>query len=268
MIAPLAAVYSRVHPQSTWDPLGAHFQVLKVLFDDCFQATVSDIQYSRQFADSYSPVHLNVCIDAVTVLTCYGSPWSALMRFILHRFPSFFKCTASLIDTNIWQCLLTILQLQSWTDFRWFTSLFLQEFDYNALFHANVCLCFASLPDSWQNCTVADTRLVSDLGTVLPPSTYYTFSGPRCIFELWTNYNSCLPMPRIGWVHDIYAVKRTLKHCYLMYDTRWCVNKHIDSMYLCYGKLFQITNYTFPGLSTFSTYFFKWLPLNLFNILI
>jgi len=74
------------------------------------------------------------------VLASYGSPWPALMRFILHRFPSIFKSTTPLIDTNIWQCLLTILALQTWTDFRRFTTFFRQEFDYNALFHANVYL--------------------------------------------------------------------------------------------------------------------------------
>jgi len=37
---------------------------------------------------------------------------------------------------------------------------------------------------------------VNDLGTVLLPSTYYTFNVPRCIFELRTNYNPYLPAPR------------------------------------------------------------------------
>jgi hypothetical protein len=54
--------------------------------------------------------------------------------------PFIFKRTAPLIDTNIWQCLLTIPPLQSWTDFRRFTTFFGQEFDYNALFHNNVNL--------------------------------------------------------------------------------------------------------------------------------
>jgi hypothetical protein len=30
---------------------------------------------------------------------------------------------------------------------------------------------FAHLPHNWQNCAVAHTRSVNDLGTVLPPST-------------------------------------------------------------------------------------------------
>ena len=51
---------------------------------------------------------------------------------------SFFKRTVPLTDTNNWRCLLTILSLQSWTDFRRFTAFSRQEFDYNALFHANV----------------------------------------------------------------------------------------------------------------------------------
>jgi hypothetical protein len=93
------------------------------------------------------------------------------MRFILHRFPSFFKRTAPLRDTNIWQCLLTILPVQSWTDFRQFTSFLRQEFDQNSLFHANVYLRFAHLPYNWQNCAVANKSLANDLGTVLPPST-------------------------------------------------------------------------------------------------
>ena len=40
--------------------------------------------------------------EAITVLACYGSHRPALIRFILHRFPSFFKSTAPLIDTNVW----------------------------------------------------------------------------------------------------------------------------------------------------------------------
>ena len=103
----------------------------------------------------------NDCIDAVTVLACYGSPRPALMRFILHRFTSFFKRIAALIGTNIWQCLLTILPLQSWTDFRWFTNFFRQEFDYDALFHANAYLLLAHLPQNWQNWAVANTRSVT-----------------------------------------------------------------------------------------------------------
>ena len=114
----------------------------------------------------------------------YGSPQPALMRFILHRFPSFFKRTALLIDTNIWQCLLTILPLQSWTDFRRFTTFFCQEFGYNALFHAKVYPRFAHLSHNWQNCVVANTRSVNYLGTVLPPSTYYCFQWTSLHF--WT----------------------------------------------------------------------------------
>jgi len=167
-----------------WDPSGAHLQILKVLFDDCFHTSITDIQYFRQFADSYLPLLPNECIDAVAVLVCCGSPQPALMRFILHYFHSFFKCTAPLIDTNIWQCLLTILPLQSWTDFRWFTTFFHQEFDYNELFHTNVYLRFAHLPHNWQNCAVANTRSVNDLETVLPPSTYYYFQWT--VLHFWT----------------------------------------------------------------------------------
>ena len=42
-------------------------------------------------------------------------------------FPFLFKGTAPLIDTNIWQCLLTILPLQSSTDFRRFTPSFVRN---------------------------------------------------------------------------------------------------------------------------------------------
>jgi len=160
------------------------FRVLKVLFDDCFHTTITDVQYSRHFAESYSPVLPNECIDAVTVLTRYGIPRPAHIKLILHCFPSLFKRTAPLIDTNIWQCLLTILPLQSYTDFRWFTTFFHQEFDYNALFHANVYLRFAHLPHNWQNYRVANTRSVNDLGTVLPPSTYYYLQ--RNSLHFWT----------------------------------------------------------------------------------
>ena len=131
-----------------------------------------------------NPFLPNEFIDAVTVLDCYGSPRPALMRFILHCFPSFFKYTAPLIDTSIWQCLLTILPLQSWTDFRLFTSFFRQEFYYNALFQANVYLRLAHLPYNRQNCAVANTRSVNDLGTVLPPSTDYYFQWTALHF--WT----------------------------------------------------------------------------------
>ena len=165
--------------EQTRDPSGAHFQVLKVLLDD-FHTPITDVQYSRQLTDSYSPVLLNKRIEAVTVLTCYGSPRPALTRFIPHGFPSLFKCTAPLTDTNIWQCLLTILPLQTWTDFRWYTTFFRQEFDYNALFHANVYLRFAYLPHNWQNRVAANTRSVNDLGTVLPHTT--TFNGLHRIF--------------------------------------------------------------------------------------
>jgi len=40
-------------------PSGVHFRVLKVLFDDCFHITSTKVQYSRQLADSYSPVLSN-----------------------------------------------------------------------------------------------------------------------------------------------------------------------------------------------------------------
>jgi len=122
-----------------------------------------------------NPVRPNDCINAVTVLACYGISLPALTRVILHRFPSFFKNTAPLIDTNIWQCLLTILPLQSWTDFRRFTTFFLQEFDYNTLFNANVYLRFDDFPYNWQNCAVANTRSLNDLGSVLSRSTYDNF---------------------------------------------------------------------------------------------
>jgi hypothetical protein len=52
-----------------------------------FHTTITDVQYSRQPADSYSPVLSNECNDVVTVLASYGSTRPALMRFILHRFP-------------------------------------------------------------------------------------------------------------------------------------------------------------------------------------
>jgi len=55
-----------------------------------FHTTITDVQYYRQLADSYSPFFPNEFIDVVTVLACYGSARPALMRFILHRFPSFF----------------------------------------------------------------------------------------------------------------------------------------------------------------------------------
>jgi len=51
-----------------------------------FHTTITDVEYSRQLADSYSPVLPNECIDAVTVLACYGSPQPALTRFILSFF--------------------------------------------------------------------------------------------------------------------------------------------------------------------------------------
>ena len=51
-----------------------------------FHTTIIDVQYSRQLADSYSPI-LNDCFDVVTVLACYGSPRPVLMGFILHQFP-------------------------------------------------------------------------------------------------------------------------------------------------------------------------------------
>jgi hypothetical protein len=120
----------------------------------------------------------------VTVLDCYGSRRLALMRVTLHRFPSFFKCTASLIDTNIWQCLLTILPLQFWTDFWRFNPSFGKEFHYSALFHANVHLRFTHLSHNWQNCTVANTRSVNDLETVLPPSTNYYLQ--QAALHFWT----------------------------------------------------------------------------------
>ena len=131
-----------------------------------------------------NPVLPNEWIDAVTLFARYGSSRPALTRVILHLFPSFSKRTATLIDTNIWQCLLTILPLQSWTGFRRFTTFFLQESDYNALFHVNVYLRFAYLPHNWQNCAAANTRSFNDLGTVLPRSTYYNFQ--RTALRFWT----------------------------------------------------------------------------------
>ena len=64
---------------------------LMTVFTDCFHTTITAVQYSRQLAVSYSPVLSNEHIDAVTVLACYGSPRPALIRFILHRFPSYFN---------------------------------------------------------------------------------------------------------------------------------------------------------------------------------
>jgi hypothetical protein len=64
------------------------------------------------------------------------------------------------------------------------TTFFCQEFDYNVLFHANVYLRFSHLPHSWQNFAVANTRLVNDLGTVLPPCTYCYFQ--RTMLHFWT----------------------------------------------------------------------------------
>jgi len=74
---------------------------LMAVFTDFSHTTITDVQYPRQLAGSYSPVLPNERIDVVTVLACYGTPRPALMRFILHRFPSIFKSTAPLIDTNI-----------------------------------------------------------------------------------------------------------------------------------------------------------------------
>jgi hypothetical protein len=107
------------------------------------------------------------------------------LRFILHHLPYFLKRTAPIIDTNIWQCLLTILPLRTWTDFRRFRTFFRQEFDYNALFHVNVYLRFAYLPHNWQNCAVANTRYLNDLGTVLPTSTYYYFQRTAMHFDIY-----------------------------------------------------------------------------------
>jgi len=100
MIAPLAAVYSCVRPSINAGSIGRTLSSTEDV-DDCFHTTITDVQYSTQLADSYSPVLPYECIDAVSLLACYGSPRSTIMRFVLHRFPSIFKRTAPLIDTNI-----------------------------------------------------------------------------------------------------------------------------------------------------------------------
>jgi hypothetical protein len=115
------------------------------------------------------------------------------MKFIFHRFPSFFKRTLPLIHSNIWQCLLTLLPLQSWTDFRRFTTFFLQEFDYNALFHANVYLRFAHLP---HNCPrfVLGTELkatlcVYSLGCLIDVTPMLVFPVCICIETCRSTYD-------------------------------------------------------------------------------
>jgi hypothetical protein len=55
---------------------------------------------------------------------------------------------------------------------------------------------FAHLPHNWQNCAVANTRSVNDLGTVIPPCHITAFNGQCCILEPRTNYNWYLPAPR------------------------------------------------------------------------
>jgi hypothetical protein len=49
-----------------------------------------------------------------------------------------------------------------------------------------VHLHFAHLPHNWQNCAVTNTMSVTDIGTVLPPSTYYNFQRTTLHF-LTTN---------------------------------------------------------------------------------
>jgi len=157
------------------------FRVLKVLFDYFFHTTITDVQYSRQLADSYPPVLPKTRSLFSPVMEGLGRrPWGSFSTVSL----PFFKRTAPLIDTNIWQCLLTIPPLQSWADFWRFTAFFRQKFDYNALFHANMYFRFAHLPHNWQNCAVANNRLANYLGTVLPPSTYYYFQ--RTSLQFWT----------------------------------------------------------------------------------
>jgi hypothetical protein len=165
------------------DPSGTHFGLLKVLFEDCSHTPTTDVQYSRQLADSYSPVLPDGCINAITVLAC-----EVLGRRSWGSLSTFFKRTAPLTDTNIWQCPLTILPLQPWTDLRRFTTFYRQEFDYNALFHAHMYLRFPRLPHNWQNCAVANTRSVNYLASVLPPSTYYYFQSTTLHF--WTTKKS------------------------------------------------------------------------------
>jgi len=183
----------RTQQPTRQNPYRTHWRIVRKMWECSVSFTVREHNQEilsccskkpLMCAKPYSPGLPNECINAVTVLACYRSPRPALMRFILHHFPSFFKCTAPLIDINILQCLLTILPLQSWTDFRQFTTFFCQECDYNVLFHANVYLRFAHLPYNWQNCTAANTRLVNDLVTVLPPSTYYYFQ--RTALHFWT----------------------------------------------------------------------------------
>jgi hypothetical protein len=169
---------------------------MKVLFDYCFHTTITDVQYSRQLADSYSSVLSVECIDAIAVLSCYGSPRPAPMRFILHRFSFFFKGTAPLIDTNIWQCLLTILPLQCWTDFRRFTPSFVSNLIIircSTLTCTFVSLIFLTTDKTTQQQTPV-RWITLELSLHLPHIT--TFYGFWSIFELRTNYNSCLPSPR------------------------------------------------------------------------
>ena len=132
--------------QQTWDPFSAHFRVMKVLFNDCFHTLITDVQYSKQLVDSYSPVlpkwihRLGHCSRPLRQ--------SSVGAHEVHSptFPFLFsKHTAPLIDTNIWHCLLTTLPLQSWIDFRPFATFFRQEFDSTALLHANVYVRFAHL---------------------------------------------------------------------------------------------------------------------------
>jgi len=114
-------------------------------------------------------------------------------------FPFLFKRTAPVIDTNIWQCLLTIMPLQSWRDFRRFTTFFRQEIDYNAL--STITCTFASLIFLTTHKTVQEQTpgrwMTLEHCFHLPHIT--TFKVLRCSFELWTNYNSYIPALCINW---------------------------------------------------------------------
>ena len=140
--------------------------------------------------NSRTVIHL---FSRMSVLACYGSP-----RPALHSPPRpFFKRTAPLTDTNIWQLLLTILPPQSWTDFWRFTAIFVRNL---IIMRCSTLTCtFASLIFL----TTDKIAQQQTTGRWMPLEQYFhlphitTFNGPRCIFELRTNYNSYLPAPCI-----------------------------------------------------------------------
>ena len=66
-----------------------------------FHTTITDVRYSRQLADSYSPVLPDKWIDPVSV---HSLLWkSSADAHDVHSlpFPFFFKRSALLMDTNI-----------------------------------------------------------------------------------------------------------------------------------------------------------------------